>query len=149
MDMSKDRPLLITGAIVGLVVIAAIVVIVLRPGTANLESGTPEGQVQDYLLAVVDGDTDQAKQLLAEQPDCQGPNLRPSDESIRVSLEQVEIEGDRATVDVLVTLSYGNPPFDRYQYSESQRFILRQIDGDWLLTDVPWQFRVCEERLTP
>lgn len=148
MEQNADRPLLITGAIVGLVVIAAIVVIALRPGTAELEPGSPEAVVQSYLLAVVDRDTDAARDLLAKQPDCEGPSLRPANESIRVSLEQVGIDGDRATVDVLVTLSYGSPPFDRYQYSESQRFVLRQIDGDWLITEVPWQFRVCEERLS-
>jgi len=138
---------MILGGVVLVLVVAAVAVLAIRPGPADLDPDSPEGVVQRYLEAVMDSDDETAKALLDSSFDCEAPYFRPDDESFRISLESVDVSGDRATVEVLATYSYGEPPFDRNQYSESQTFRLTRTDGKWLISEVPWRFQLCERKV--
>lgn len=148
METSKkpDRPLFVAGLTVVVLVLVAIVVIVFRPEPVEYDPATPEGTVQTYVRAVLDRDNDAAAALMVEEPECKpDPYPRFGEESIRISLGKVEIDGDRATVEVRITTSGGNAPFDRYEWTEEDRFFLDLEAGVWRIDTAPWRFMICQE----
>ncbi len=148
METSKkpDRPLFVAGLTVVVLVLVAILVIVFRPAPVEYDPATPEGTVQTYVRAVLDRDNDAAAALMVEEPECKpDPYPRFGEESIRISLGKVEIDGDRATVEVRITTSGGNAPFDRYEWTEEDRFFLDREAGVWRIDTAPWRFMICQE----
>ena len=148
MDNSKkpDRPLFVAGLTVVVLVLVAVLVIVFKPEPIEYDPATPEGTVQTYVRAVIDRDNDAAAALMVDEPDCEtDPYPRFGNESVRVSLGKVEIDGDRATVEVRITTSGGSAPFDRYEWTEEDRFFLDNEADGWRIATAPWRFMICQE----
>lgn len=144
----KDRPLLV-GAVVILVVLAlAVIAIAVGGRTISLDPDSPEGVVQRYTQAVIDGDRPTAEALLADGDRCDSYQDPYMDTDIRVTLGDVRITGDTAVVEV--TVGYGGgDPFAPYDYSDRSRFLLTNVDGAWLIDETPWPFWICIERPSP
>lgn len=108
------------------------------------DPASPEGTVQAYLEAVLSGDADAAFAYLAEDTRCVAEDFRGAlaDDSLRVVLRDVEIEGERAEVAVEISFT-GGGPFDAYEWSEHQRFFLVREENRWAIAEVPWPLFFC------
>lgn len=144
----RDRPLMIGAIVIGVVAVLAIVVVFIGGSTVTLDPGSPEGVVQRFTQALIDGDRATAGSLTTDSRDCElGDDLYITDGDIRVTLGDVRITGDAATVDVTVTRSSGDPLIDPYQSSDRARFELTKVDGEWRIDNSPWPFwTYCIER---
>lgn len=114
-------------------------------GDADLDPGSPEGAVQQYVQAFIDGDEDEAMALVVD-PDCRdGDLIRRTEEGVRVTLLEVSETTVVAEVRLLVTTSGGDLPFDRYEWSEEVEFRLEKSgDDSWMIEDIPRRFSLCE-----
>jgi hypothetical protein len=135
----------VLAAIVGLVLVAAIVALVVgatRPAT-TLDPATPEGTVQSYVSAVLDRDPESAAALLASGGPCGERSFDRTwaPESVRIDLVDSSITGDRAVVDIDITMS-GSGPLDN-GWTERQTLRLVVEDGQWRITGVPWPLYEC------
>ncbi|WP_234660163.1 hypothetical protein [Agromyces marinus] len=140
-----DRTLLvILGVLVALVVIALIVVFA-RGGPDPRDPASPEGVVQRYAQAVIDGDEDAAMDLLT--PDAVDACVRVPQtmaDRTRVTLAETVERDDTADVDVIIATSYGDEPFGGSEYEEQGTFELERVDGLWLIGTAPWPLAVCD-----
>lgn len=133
------------GIFVALLVAVSIGLTIFSPDPETFDPDSPEGVVQQYLEAALDGDEDAAERLLAEdvELDCQSRSAA----SVRVSLVESNVTDDRATVEVRITESSGGP-FDGGSYTRDDTFRLERTSDGWRITDRPWDF--CWERpVTP
>lgn len=144
MSVSPNRVLMVILGTVGVLVVVAVVVIALRP-PATFDPATPEGAVQGYLEAVFDEDESTAVGYLEPKSQCNERDISDAsvDSSARVVLIDTEIDGDTARVEVEVTFSQGQGPFDSYEYSQDHSFDLVDSGDRWLLTGEPWPVRFC------
>lgn len=132
----------------GIVVVALIVATLALGGgsVTTYPADTPEGVVQRYLDAVLDGDSDVAAgYLTAEQQDrCQEEEFFRfgRDISARVALTDAEIDGDRATVRVRVSEG-SSGLLDSYEYTHDETYRLTRVDGAWLIDQVSWPWIGC------
>lgn len=132
-------------AVVVVIVISALVTILIRGAAPPLPADTPEGVVQRYVRAVVDGDVDGAAGYLLPEDaaDCHRAQTG-GDDDYRVTLVETTIHDDTARVEVIVSAVYGEGPFGPDEYRSDEIFDLRRTDGRWRITAVPWQFAVCD-----
>jgi len=132
----------------GIVVVALIVATLAVGGGSitNYAADTPEGVVQRYLDAVLDGDSDQAVEYLTrDQRDrCEEDEFFRfgRDISARVALTEADVDGDSATVAVRVTEGSAGL-FDSYEYSHDETYRLIRLDGAWLIDQVSWPWIGC------
>jgi hypothetical protein len=146
MDTSSakpDRTLLGILAVIILLVVVAVVVVFTRGAPQLHDPGSPERAVQDYASAVIDGDIDAARELLApsSNKDCMENGLAPTD--LRLTLVDTRERGDTATVTVLVATSYSGGPFGGSGYEYEEAFQLERSGDEWLISSAPWEFTVC------
>jgi len=142
--LSRVPPNAVLGVVAALVVVLAVVTALLttqreRP---ELDPGTPEGTVQIFILAFVEGDDDQAVALLDPALGCSAP-LRDVYRPSRVSLSVVssKITGEEGVV-VLDVTEYSGGLFDSWSHRED--FYLIRADGSWLITGNPWPVYSCK-----
>lgn len=143
--------MLIAAAVVAVLVVAAVVVVLTGPRISDLDPDSPEGVVQRFVQAMIDGDEDLASSLVAyDEGDCtpMPPDAMNGDESIRITLGDVRVSGDDADVDITITRS-GGGPLDPYEWSDDLTFDLGRVDGAWLIERAPWPFQICEEMFRP
>jgi hypothetical protein len=139
-----DRTLLAILVIVGLLVVTALVVVVVR-GTVrdSLDPSTPEGVVQRYAQAVIDGDDAAAGDYLAGPvDDCEYYGRESTD--LRLTLQSTKITGSTARVLVSVSTSNGGGPFSNYEYSYDDEFRLTKSGETWLIEYTPYEFGTCD-----
>lgn len=107
--------------------------------------GTPEGVVQLYLKAIISDRNDNAAKYFSSTTTCDATDLDRTwtPESVRVNLSNVDLEGDKAFIDVAVDISSGGP-FDDY-YTENHTFRLAKESGNWRILGIPWPLYSCEE----
>lgn len=143
-ERGTHRTLVILLGVIAALVVVAIVVVLTRGGPAALDRTSPEGVVQEYAAAVLEGRFDEARNYLSIEP---RENCRPFDPSphqqLRVALRNVSIAGDRAFVHVLITTSDSSDPFGGGGYQDSDSFELRREGEAWLIRSAPWQFTIC------
>ena len=142
------RILLWAGAVIGVLLAAAAVTAFTRD--AALDPETPEGVVQLYLLAMIDGRRGAARAYLSDRlrRECTAASTRHlQDRAYRIEWLDTVFEGSTAFVDVRVTKER---PLDR-DYSHHRSFVLaRQEDGEgWRITHQDWPQRRCSEYLSP
>lgn len=142
----RDRPLMIGGIVILVVVALAIAVVIGGGRTATLDPASPEGVVQRYVSALLSGDTAAAISLATDIDDCEFQIQEPLEDDLRVTLGTVDIQGDRAVVDVSISWPSGDPVLDPYSSSQRARFHLIQVNGEWMIENSPWPFWVCNER---
>ena len=146
-DTSKSRAVLIAVlSAIALVVVIALVAVFTRGAPAPLPADTPQGVVQRYSQAIVDGDVDEALGYLvpAVADDCERMPLGTDD--FRVTLLETTESGDTARVRTMVVTIYGSGPLGQSEYESEELFELERIEGDWLIARAPWQLSVCVDQ---
>jgi len=132
---------------VGAVVLLAVLtgVVVANRATPDLNPGTPEGVVQEYLKAVFAGDYPAAAGLLSPSSGCHASDLAAGyvPESARIVLDHTAVNGDHAVVTVNVTEGTGGGPFDSGGYSHTERITVQRESGVWKITGSPWLLSPC------
>lgn len=128
-----------------MVVLAAVVLLFsANRSTANLDPGTPEGVVQSYLTAVLEGDYVEAARHLDPSSGCDVEDLdrMGTVEPARAVLVDSQVNGDTARLTVRVTMTAG--PFEAEEFSENHIFRLTRTGQDWKLSGTPWPLYGCE-----
>ncbi len=141
---SPGRGLVVGGIAVALLIgVTALIAVGRRP--VEYPAGSPESTVQAYAQAVINGDEDAAVALLSTDEECDADDLADAyvSDDVRITLRNAEIEGDRAEVEVTVSITSGQGPFDTYEYDQNHRFELERSDGRWLITERPWPWASC------
>jgi hypothetical protein len=146
--MKQDRFLVIILAGIGLLVLSAILIFVIRRNsqTYSMED-TPEGVLRNYILAINREDYAKAFGYLPiheNQPDSDKfqQHMRGKKELIRTTalkIISVDISGDKAEIEVVVTREGSDPFFDN-RYSSNQTVLLELHNGAWKLTRIPYPF---------
>lgn len=128
-----------------LVVAVAFVAVFTRGGAAPLDAGTPEGVVQRYSQAVVDGDTQTALTYVVPDVAEACVDRYVSDEDARITVLETTERDQTAHVRVLIVTVYGIGPFGADEYEAESSFDLVKVRGDWLVEVAPWRLAVCED----
>ena len=132
----------------GMIVLAAVVLgLSTTRSTAEYDPSSPEGTVQAYVSAVVEGDYDEAGGLLAADSTCHVEDFDRigTVDQVRVSLVDSQIETDTARVTVAVTTSAGGGPFDTSEYTENHILRLARSGQGWRISGIPWPLYTCGE----
>lgn len=139
-----SRALLIVLALILTLVAVALVVVFTRGQPAALAADTPDGVVQRYASAVLEGDDTAAGAYLSARTlaTCDSA-AAPGSESTRVTLIDVREQERTAVVRVSITTSTDSTAFGSSEYESQDVFTLVKADGDWLIEQAPWQLTVC------
>jgi hypothetical protein len=134
-----DRPTVVAAAVAILLVVGGLLVVTSSGEPKPLDPTTPEGVVQRYAAAVLDGDYVTALELSTRDAGtCHGADA-PA-ERRRVVLRDTSVRGDTATVTVRIVTGEG--PFGS-EWESEERIVLVTEDGMWLVDIAPWQLSVC------
>jgi hypothetical protein len=128
-----------------LVVVIALIAVFAGGDPAPLDSGTPEGVVQRYSQAVVDGDTQAALTYVVPEVADACVRRSVSDEDTRITVLETTERADTAHVRVLIVTVYGTGPLGADEYEAESSFDLVKVDGDWLVEAAPWRLAVCDD----
>ncbi len=131
--------LVVVGTLVA-VLVAVSVFFALQPPT-QFDPNSPEGAAQGYFQAFEDGDEDLATSFLTEdlQEFCDGEwQYRDSESASRVVVTNTKIEGDAATVQVTITVSYGDDPFGGGSYDQDETIRMVRAGDVWLISKLTW-----------
>ncbi|MBN2386367.1 MAG: hypothetical protein JXB85_05055 [Anaerolineales bacterium] len=145
--MKQDKFLLAILAFIGIMVVAAVVLFLLR-GQKQVEipDDTPEGVVYNYVLALQQENYAGAYAYLANgnRKPSQAAferyflNLYPDVTTLVIDLGEARISGDRARVEIILT-HVASDPFSRgWSETGTARLVLQ--DGQWKIRDMPYQF---------
>ena len=139
-----DRTLVVLLSVIGALVVIALVVVFTGGEPEQLDADTPEGVVQAYSAAVIDGDEQAAGEFLTEGAfkDCEDFDRGPTD-NIRVTLISTTERAESADVKVSIVTSYGSGPFGADEYETEGVFDLVADDGAWLIDDAPYELAIC------
>lgn len=132
------------GIVAVLLVVASVATVLLsRREAVDRPEGSPEAAVQAYVEAVIDHDGTAILALMDPALPCTEEEVERSwwDEPLTVTLEDARTTGDTAVVTVAIT--HGSTGLLPDQWSEEQRFDLRRIDGDWVVTGEAWPWFEC------
>lgn len=135
-------------AALAFLVVAGVVLGALR-GPASYDLDTPEGTVQAYVQAVLDGRWVDARDLLAGElrPRCGIADLRGAwvQPPLTVHLDDVEVTGDLAEVRVRLRALATPAPLDVVEVDRGsiEVFDLTRASGQWRLTGEPWPIYDC------
>ena len=129
--------------VVGAVVVVALIAVFSRNAPAQYDEGTPEGVVQRYSQAVIDGDYDAARSYLVPAVADSCERVSSDGEDRRVTLLETSERDGTARVEVLVATVYGSGPFGVSEYENEGVFDLEKVGGDWLVATTPWELVLC------
>lgn len=145
--MKQDR--FLTGILIGigaLILLALGLFFVRQDQRGYVAEDTPEGVVNNYVLAVLNKDFEKAYGYLADmkyKPEYE--DFRQSFLSGMVSPDNVgmdigdsQIAGDEASVDLTLYYSYNDPFTTRY--GNPDRALLVEQNGEWKLSFMPYNF---------
>jgi hypothetical protein len=136
------RNLIILLSVITVLVIVSLVVVFTRGEAELLDESTPEGVVQRYSIAVLDGDNDTAVEHLSfrTQEQC-GTVQNTLSDDLRVTLISTDLRDDSADVRVQISRHEGGAFGSEYSYEEDFRLV--RDGGDWLIETVPWELTIC------
>ncbi len=131
-------------------VVAAVVLVAAGGRTARFASDTPEGVVQRFVKATLDGDVTRARSFAAAEPgpaeaDCTVADVG-SGADARVVLVRTRRDDDRAVVTVKISGVRGFGSLGPVYETARDDFVLRQVDGEWTITAAPWPFATCNPK---
>lgn len=141
------RPLvwILAGVVAAGLIVAAVLGALRDP--APLDPGTPEGVVQVYLQAVLDGDVTTARNLLSQDlaENCSVQDLRDSwvPEGVTASLGDVRHLRDEVEVEVRLRTVAGPPPFGAGGQETTEFFTLIEVAGEWRIDGATWPVHDC------
>lgn len=136
--MNERTPLIVGGSLIVLLVIVAVFV-GFNPTVETYDASTPEGTVQSYLQALLDGDEATASALLVDDPEdpCLEDSFdRPVADS-RISIDEVEVGDGAATVSI-VTTQIGDAVIGNSRYDSAFRLVA--VDGGWRIEAADWPY---------
>jgi hypothetical protein len=144
-DEPDAPPVSVSRWLVPLLVIIGIAVLVgiaLGRGPVTFDPTTPEGAVQEYLLAISQSRWDDAYAILDPEafsdcdPDDIAANGAPQDFS--AVHEGTETAGENTLV--RVTLRFGDQDPINPGWEQPEQFVLVDRDGSWYITQDPWPY---------
>lgn len=139
----SDRTLIAILAAIGVIIVVALVVVLSRGAAVPLDASTPEGVVQRYAQAVTDGRDDDARSYVSPAADIECYDYDTGTDQARMTFVSTDISGNKATVTVKLTTTYGYSLFGSSQSSYEEQFELMKSDTAWEITRAPYQFGVC------
>jgi hypothetical protein len=142
--MSEKRANRVLGIVVAaIVIVALIVVLAVKEPTAELDQGSPEGVVQQYLGSAIDKDFSKAMEYLASDSKCTIEDFDRAyiQDSVRISLSDTTSTATSAKVSVTIETSNGDPFGGTY--GENQTFQLVKEDSGWKIAGIPWPTYEC------
>lgn len=142
--MSEKRANRVLGIVIATIaIVALIVVLAVKEPTAELDQGSPEGVVQQYLGSTIDRDFSQAMEYLASDSKCTIEDFDRAyiQDSVRISLSDTTSDTTSAKVSVTIETSNGDP-FGG-SYAETQTFRLIKEDSGWKIAGIPWPTYEC------
>ena len=144
----SNRTLVVILCVIGALVVIALVVVFTRGAPVPLDESTPEGVVQRYSAAVIEGDEAAAITYLvpALGDDCV-PFETGSAQNLRVTHVSSTQRDDTADVRVLIATTYDGGPFGSSTYEEEGEFDLVRDGDGWLIESAPWPLVVCDPAL--
>ncbi|TFB71406.1 hypothetical protein E3O06_13835 [Cryobacterium glaciale] len=144
---TKDRTLIVILSIIAALVLVSLVVVFTRGAPETLDPSTPEGVVQAYSAAVIDGDEAAAAAFLTTDASvgC-GPVEHGPTNNLRVVLVSTTVRPTSADVVVSLVTSYDDGPFGASEYEFEGNFDLVRVDGAWLIATAPWELSICPNR---
>ncbi|MHA7303145.1 hypothetical protein [Pseudarthrobacter sp. MDT1-22] len=139
-----DRILLVIVSAIALLVIVALAVVFTRGEPEVLDESTPQGVVQRYSTAVIEGDMATASSYLTEAASslCRGYQ-ESGPPPTRVVLISTTERDNTAVVRVSVVGSCPGGPFGPSEYEMEDRFSLVKTEGRWLVDQAPYQLLSC------
>jgi hypothetical protein len=144
----RSSQILLSGIGVAVIALLVIAIVLAVQPTPQLDPASPEGTVQRYFQAVLDGDDELASSYLTSDlgDRCGASEFRHrSDEDLGVVIVDTEARGDQVRVDVEITETYGSDPFGDSSYTFQETFILKEEAGRWLIAERPWPDPYCQE----
>jgi hypothetical protein len=139
-----DRTLIVILGVIGALVVVALIVVFTRGAAPPLDESTPEGVVQRYAAAVLEGDEDAAIDYLVPEVGDLCERIEPYlSDGMRVTHVSTTERDDTADVQVLISTSSQGGLFGPSQYEEEAEFDLVKDDGRWLIETSPYQLTVC------
>lgn len=144
-----ERSIIVVGALVLLLVALAVVTVVALGSTASddFPADSPEATVQRYITAISERDSETAYGLLSERAqqmftpedfsDALRYNVRDVDNQ-RIRIGQVERNGDRATVHLMIDRFWGSGVDFNRSTSRTPIPVVRD-EGEWKIDDpITW-----------
>ena len=133
------------GAALVVLIAAGVVVGVLREPVL-LDPQTPEGTVQAYVQAVLDGEWNEARSHLTDdlEAECTAIDFRRSwvPDSLTATLADVRVDSDEAEVAVRLRTAAEPGPFGG-RYETTETFDLIREGTTWRITGQPWPVHDC------
>ena len=131
-------------AVIAIIAIAAVALSRSEPET--LDPGTPEGVVQAYVRAILDGDDDTAIGLFSDElrERCTEGDFGQHGyvpDAARVVLRTVNDFGGSARVTIAITEGGGG--FGDSGYTFEEEFRLDRSGDTWVITRAPWPYYDC------
>lgn len=135
--------------ILALIVIAALVLSAVAALVSSLReevkysTSSPEGVVQMYLTAIIEGKNDQAASYFVSDSTCDASDIDRAyvSETLRVNLISTSVDGNSAYVKIDANTG-ASGPFDD-GYTESHTYRLSKESGRWLIEGIPWPLWDC------
>ena len=146
-EFTQDRFLIAILGAIAVLVVAALVIFSIRKGQETyLNQDSPASVVHDYILALQDGDYQQAYTYLADasyKPDHLYFQQTLSNDQYSISTSQTQvgneqIEGDQALVSVFLTQGSGG--LFSQPYKNTQTASLIRQNGTWKITSAPYPY---------
>ena len=133
--------LIILFVTVGLLAVAAF--LTSNRDSKSYSANSPEGVIQLYLNAVIDGKLDKAATYFSKDSTCSATDIDRAyvSDNFRVNLSGTEVTANRAYVKIEVEFTNGGP-FEN-GYSEKQTYRLAQEAGVWKILGIPWPLYDC------
>jgi hypothetical protein len=145
--MKQDR--FLTGILIGiavLIVLALVLFFVRKNNETYVADTTPEGVVQNYIVAIHKGDYEKAYSYLADkeykptldqfQRDFLSGNIYEQDAGIEIG--STRITGNDAYVDTVILINPGDPFSSEFRNTETAALVKQ--GEDWKLVQMPYAF---------
>lgn len=152
-SLSARRWLVATVVTVAVLIALAALVVALRPQQAVFAPDTPEGTVQAYVAAVIEGDLALARSHFAADLEARCPASvfgtrvrealwwgtadRRDDWHVRL-LETATLSDGQVRVQVRVERTVASPPFDVSSMTSEHAFFFVLEDGAWRIASFDW-----------
>ena len=141
----RANGILITIAVMVLALIAVSIFVSSNRNETQYSQSSPEGVVQSYLKAVIEGKHDRAASFFTADSECDASDIDRSyvSETLRVNLVSSEINGDTAYVKIDANSNSGALLDEGY--TETHTYRLVREGGSWRLAGIPWPLWDCGE----
>ncbi len=132
--------------VLGVLLVVGLVAIGLNREPAQFDPSTPQGTVQLYIAALVDGDFETAASFWADDS-CIPESSEPTGGAPDISATLVSVDGidDESTVVIGITDNSSDPMNGLYEYEEW--FTLVRGEDGWKIRQPSWPYydQVCED----